>query len=51
MSFSHDVIVVGAGLAGLRAAVECAEAADVAVISKVLKRSAGSKNGCEMLKE
>ena len=36
MSFSHDVIVVGAGLAGLRAAVECAQAVDAAVITKVL---------------
>ena len=31
----HDVIIVGAGLAGLRAAVEAAEHADVALISKV----------------
>jgi len=31
----HDVIVVGAGLAGTRAAVELAPIADVAVISKV----------------
>ena len=31
----HDVIIIGAGLAGLRAAVEAAEHADVALISKV----------------
>ncbi len=32
----HDIIIIGAGLAGLRAAVECVEKADVAVVSKVL---------------
>ena len=31
----HDVVVVGAGLAGLRAAVEASEEFDVAVLSKV----------------
>jgi succinate dehydrogenase / fumarate reductase, flavoprotein subunit len=31
----HDIIIIGAGLAGLRAAVECVEKADVAVVSKV----------------
>ncbi len=36
MIFSHDIVVIGAGLAGLRAAVECAGEADVAVVSKVL---------------
>jgi succinate dehydrogenase / fumarate reductase flavoprotein subunit len=36
MKFSHDIVVVGAGLAGLRAAVECAAEANVAVVSKVL---------------
>lgn len=35
MVHKHDVIIVGAGLAGLRAAVELAEKADVAVLSKV----------------
>ncbi len=35
MNFEHDIIIVGAGLAGLRAAVECVNR-DVAVISKVL---------------
>lgn len=35
MIIKHDVIIVGAGLAGLRAAVEAAEHADVALISKV----------------
>jgi succinate dehydrogenase / fumarate reductase flavoprotein subunit len=33
--FKHDIVIVGAGLAGLRAAVEAAEHADVALISKV----------------
>ncbi|MBN1163057.1 MAG: FAD-dependent oxidoreductase, partial [Candidatus Krumholzibacteriota bacterium] len=31
----HDVVIVGAGLAGLRAAVEASGEFDVAVISKV----------------
>ena len=35
MIFKHDVIIVGAGLAGLRAAVEVAGEVDVAVVSKV----------------
>ncbi|MBM4305501.1 MAG: succinate dehydrogenase flavoprotein subunit [Deltaproteobacteria bacterium] len=36
MNFTHDILIVGAGLAGLRAAVECVGQADVAVVSKVL---------------
>lgn len=36
MNFTHDILIIGAGLAGLRAAVECAGEADVAVVSKVL---------------
>ena len=36
MTSSHDIVVVGSGLAGLRAAVEAAGTADVAVVSKVL---------------
>jgi len=36
MNIQHDIVIIGAGLAGLRAAVECAGKADVAVISKVL---------------
>ena len=32
----HDIVIVGAGLAGLRAAVEAAGEADVAVVTKVL---------------
>lgn len=36
MIFQHDIVIVGAGLAGLRAAVECADQTDVAVVSKVL---------------
>lgn len=35
MIFKHDVVIVGAGLAGLRAALEVAGNADVALISKV----------------
>ena len=35
MIYKHDILVIGAGLAGLRAAVECAEKTDVAVVSKV----------------
>src|SRR5512136_390385 len=36
MIFDHDIVIVGAGLAGLRAAVEATGTADVAVVSKVL---------------
>ncbi len=35
MNFKHDILIVGAGLAGLRAAVECVDRANVAVVSKV----------------
>lgn len=35
MNFKHDVIIVGSGLAGLRAALECVREVDVAVVSKV----------------
>ncbi len=35
MNFQHDIVIIGAGIAGLRAAVECAGKADVAVVSKV----------------
>ena len=35
MNIQYDVLIVGAGLAGLRAAVECVEHANVAVVSKV----------------
>jgi succinate dehydrogenase / fumarate reductase flavoprotein subunit len=35
MIFQHDIIIVGAGLAGLRAAVECTGQRNVAVVSKV----------------
>jgi succinate dehydrogenase / fumarate reductase flavoprotein subunit len=35
MNLKHDVVIIGAGLAGLRAALEVAEHVDVALISKV----------------
>jgi len=35
MTLKHDVVIVGAGLAGLRAALEVANSADVGLISKV----------------
>lgn len=35
MNLKHDILIIGAGLAGLRAAVECLGQADVAVVSKV----------------
>lgn len=35
MTFEHDILIAGAGLAGLRAAVEVAGKADVALLSKV----------------
>lgn len=35
MKFKHDAVIVGSGLAGLRAALEVAGSADVALISKV----------------
>ena len=37
----HDIVIVGAGLAGLRAAVECAGQADVAVVTKVFPTQIG----------
>ncbi|MBI4767888.1 MAG: succinate dehydrogenase flavoprotein subunit [Deltaproteobacteria bacterium] len=36
MTFKHDIVIIGAGLAGLRAAVEAIPSANVAVVSKVL---------------
>ena len=35
MSSKHDVVIVGSGLAGLRAALEVADGLDVALITKV----------------
>jgi succinate dehydrogenase / fumarate reductase flavoprotein subunit len=35
MIFQHDIVIVGAGLAGLRAAVVCAGETNVAVVTKV----------------
>ena len=42
MNFKHDVVIVGSGLAGLRAALVAAQSTDVAVISKVLPTRAHS---------
>ncbi len=42
MTFKHDVVIVGSGLAGLRAALVAGESADVAIISKVLPTRAHS---------
>ncbi|MBU8922529.1 MAG: succinate dehydrogenase flavoprotein subunit [Bacteroidales bacterium] len=44
----HDVVIIGAGLAGMRAAVEASEEFDVAVISKVFptrSHSGGAQGG------
>lgn len=46
--FSHDVLVVGAGLAGMRAAVEAAKGASVGLITKVYptrSHSGGAQGG------
>ncbi len=45
--FKHDVVIVGAGLAGLRAAVELAGRCDVAVVSKLhpLRSHTGAAQG------
>jgi len=45
--FTHDVVIVGAGLAGLRAAVELAGQCDVAVVSKLhpLRSHTGAAQG------
>ncbi len=47
MSIKHDVVVVGAGLAGLRAALEASAHYDVAVISKIhpLRSHSGAAQG------
>ena len=47
MSIKHDVVVVGAGLAGLRAALEASAHYDVAVISKLhpLRSHSGAAQG------
>lgn len=47
MAKKHDVVVVGAGLAGLRAALEASEYYDVAVISKLhpLRSHSGAAQG------
>lgn len=45
--FNHDIVIVGAGLAGLRAAVEAGDQCDVAVISKLhpLRSHSGAAQG------
>ena len=47
MSIKHDVIIVGAGLAGLRAALEASEQYNVAVVSKLfpLRSHSGAAQG------
>lgn len=48
MQFQHDVVIVGSGLAGLRAAIEVAPTADVAIMSKVFptrSHSAAAQGG------
>jgi succinate dehydrogenase / fumarate reductase flavoprotein subunit len=48
MHFQHDVVIVGSGLAGLRAALEVAGSGDIAVISKVFptrSHSAAAQGG------
>ncbi len=48
MRFKHDAIIVGSGLAGLRAALEVARSGDVAIISKVFptrSHSAAAQGG------
>ncbi len=48
MYFKHDAVIVGSGLAGLRAALEIAESGDVAIISKVFptrSHSAAAQGG------
>jgi succinate dehydrogenase / fumarate reductase flavoprotein subunit len=48
VEFQHDVVIVGSGLAGLRAALEVAGNGDVAVISKVFptrSHSAAAQGG------
>src|SRR5437016_6320969 len=43
----HDVLIVGGGLAGLRAAIEACKIADIALISKVhpLRSDSGAARG------
>jgi succinate dehydrogenase / fumarate reductase flavoprotein subunit len=49
VNFQHDVVIVGAGISGLRAAVELARVVDVAVVSKVFptrSHSGAAQGGC-----
>ncbi|NIQ37663.1 MAG: succinate dehydrogenase flavoprotein subunit [Proteobacteria bacterium] len=48
MHFTHDAVIVGSGLAGLRAALEIAGSGDVAIVSKVFptrSHSAAAQGG------
>jgi succinate dehydrogenase / fumarate reductase flavoprotein subunit len=48
MHFKHDAVIVGSGLAGLRAALEIAGSGDVAIVSKVFptrSHSAAAQGG------
>ncbi|MCK5075359.1 MAG: FAD-binding protein, partial [Calditrichia bacterium] len=47
MILKHDVVVVGSGLAGLRAALEASKDFDVAVVSKLfpLRSHSGAAQG------
>ncbi len=47
MKLSHDVVIVGSGLAGLRAALEASQYYDVAVVSKLfpLRSHSGAAQG------
>lgn len=52
--FSHDILIIGSGLAGLRAAIECAGRTDVGVVSKVFptrSHSGAAQGGLQRLLE
>ena len=49
MIIQHDVVIVGAGIAGLRAAIEAALAGGDAAASRVYRISAANREGTEAL--